>query len=70
MLISAPGLRATEDEISSTSGITLSASTALPMRASLNIETTACLDSATMLEARSISAAIGTNFGAVVFGGV
>src|SRR3989344_5048661 len=43
-LMSAPGLRVTESEISSTRLCALAESTARPMRASLNIETTASLD--------------------------
>ena len=43
-LMSAPGLRVTESEISSTRLWAPAESTARPMRASLNIDTTASLD--------------------------
>ena len=56
--MSAPGLRLTESEISSTRLCALAASTALPMRASLNIETTARLDSLQMEAASWISSCI------------
>ena len=53
--MSAPGLRSTESEISSTRPDAAATSTALPMRASLNIETTACLALLQICAARRIS---------------
>ncbi|GEM_PF-6621121 len=54
----APGLRHTEEAISSTSGRHFSVSSARPMRASANSELTASRDWLTSAEARCISAAI------------
>jgi hypothetical protein len=52
------GVALTESEISSTSSCAPPVSTALPMRASWNIEVTACLDLATIFAARENSAAV------------
>ena len=56
--MSAPGLRATESAMSCTRPAAASASTALPMRASWNMERTATLDWLQILAARCSSACV------------
>ena len=68
-LIKAPGLRNTDDEISSTSSPAASARMVWPMRTSWNMETSACFERAQILAARASSSLIEVGLGTFMAAG-